>query len=799
MFAFAYDFSYNYSGKTLYYNITYTSPNQVEVTFPGTESDVDSLYANHIKPSGSLTVPSSVSHNGITYSVVCIGHRAFQGCSGLNSISLPNTLTRIDWHAFFGCSGLSSISFPTGITYIGDMAFAYCHNLTTITIPRYVNYIGEGIFSFCTGLTSISVNANNTYYDSRNSCKAIIKKTDNTMIAGCKNSTIPNTVVSIGNSAFNGCTGLTSISIPTSVTSINNSAFENCSSLSAITIPNSVTDIGNSAFYGCTGITSLNIPSSVVSIAASSFSGCSGLTSISVSASNSEYDSRNNCNAIIERITNKLILGCKNTTIPNTVSSIGPLAFSGCSAMSSIDIPNSINLIDYLAFSGCHALGTVILGTGIDSLSRTAFCECDNLNTVICRADTIPFLFGNSIYSFFGGCGHLVNELKVHCSSVDLYSSWSSYFNQISCYCVLTVKTNNDSMGSITGGGYVNYGDSVVLHATANIGFHFFSWDDQDICNPRSVQITSDSSFTAFFFINKYNVSVTSNDTNFGTVTGGGVFEHGQPAILVATPRSHFHFEKWSDENTDNPRFLNAMGDTSITAIFSIDHHSIVVNTNHQGWGIVSGTGTFDYGQTISLCATPTDEHYFSAWNDGNTDATRTITLLSDTSFTAYFGINQYTVTATSVDPSMGFVTGGGIYDYNSTATIQAIPYNGYQFLHWDDGNTNANRTIAVTQDVSYTAYFGATQDIGSPDISTLDSQLSIFPNPASDKVTLRLIGQGSGAMITACDIQGREVLNRRLEGEELSLSVVGWPRGVNFLKATLPDGTCAVQKLIIR
>ena len=138
-----------------------------------------------------------------------------------------------------------------------------------------------------------------------------------------------------------------------SVTSIGGDAFSGCSSLTSITIPNSVTSIGGNAFYGCSGLTSITIPNSVTSIGGNAFYGCSGLTSIVVEAGNPNYDSRNNCNAIIETASNTLIAGCMNTTIPNSVASIGSSAFSGCTGLTSISIPNSVTSIDEYAFEDC--------------------------------------------------------------------------------------------------------------------------------------------------------------------------------------------------------------------------------------------------------------------------------------------------------------------------------------------------------------------------------------------------------------------------------------------------------------
>ena len=218
-----------------------------------------------------------------------------------------------------------------------------------------------GIFAFlkCLDLISIVVEEGNTKYDSRNNCNAIIETSSNTLIAGCKKTTIPNSVTSIGDYAFSGCSGLTSITIPYSVASIRVGTFKDCI----------------------------------------------GLKSIVVEEGNTKYDSRNNCNAIIESSSNTLIAGCKKTTIPNSVTSIGDYAFSGCSGLTSITIPNSVTSIgDYAflecgltsvsipnsitsigdyAFSGCSGLTSVVIPNSVTCIENDAFERCESLTSII--------------------------------------------------------------------------------------------------------------------------------------------------------------------------------------------------------------------------------------------------------------------------------------------------------------------------------------------------------------------------------------------------------------------------------
>ncbi|MBQ9576811.1 MAG: leucine-rich repeat domain-containing protein, partial [Muribaculaceae bacterium] len=268
-------YAHDFKVDGIYYNI---NGNEAEVTHG---KDIYSRYH------GAVPIPASVTYNGTTYPVTSIGQQAFARCSALTSVEIPNSVTSI----------------------------------------------GRWAFTECTGLTGIVVESGNATFDSRDNSNAIIETFSNTLIVGCKNTTIPNSVTAIGDEAFANNSGLTSIDIPNSVTSIGHQAFVYCSGLTRIDIPNSVTEIGMLAFAECTG-----------------------LTCIVVENGNPRYDSRDNCNAIIETADNTLFLGCKNTIIPNTVTAIGDRAFAYCHGLTSLDIPNSVTAIGDQAFDSCDGL-----------------------------------------------------------------------------------------------------------------------------------------------------------------------------------------------------------------------------------------------------------------------------------------------------------------------------------------------------------------------------------------------------------------------------------------------------------
>ena len=320
------------------------------ITIPNSVMTIDNNAFDRCSGLTSITIPNSVTS---------IGRCAFEGCSGLTSITISGSVTSIGEYAFRSCSGLTSITIPNSVTSIGLDAFYGCSGLTSIMIPNSVTSIDWGAFGGCTNLTTIVVEEGNTIYDSRNNCNAIIETSSNKLIVGCKNTTIPNSVTSIGNYAFDRCSGLTSV-----------------------TIPNSVTAISRWAFYRCSGLTSITIPNSVTSIEWGAFAGCTSLTSIAVEEGNTTYDSRNNCNAIIETSSNTLIAGCKNSTIPSSVTNIGSRAFSDCTSLISVTIPSSVTSIGAWAFHRCTGLTSIAIPNSVTSIGESAFYECSGLTSV---------------------------------------------------------------------------------------------------------------------------------------------------------------------------------------------------------------------------------------------------------------------------------------------------------------------------------------------------------------------------------------------------------------------------------
>ena len=348
----AYDFSAeNNDGVTIYYNILDEQDKTCEVTAKEERStwNESDFYSDYV---GAINIPSSA--NG--YQVVKIGYRAFYSCKGVTNVNIPssvttigghafqqclaltyvsisNSVTKIENQAFQRCIGLKSISIPSSVTNIGDLAFNLCSGLTSVTIPRSVTRISDNIFENCPNLLSIKVEEGNPKYNSNNNCNAIIETSTNTLVLGCQNTVIPNTVTKIGKSAFRGCYCLTSLSIPNSVVTIDSYAFTECTGLTSVTLPNSVTTIGSSSFWNCTNLTSIDIPNSVKTIGSFAFEKCLKLSSI---------------------------------TIPNSVTTIQRDAFKNCIGLTSItSYITDVFETGITAFNGCYNHVTLYVPQGL--------------------------------------------------------------------------------------------------------------------------------------------------------------------------------------------------------------------------------------------------------------------------------------------------------------------------------------------------------------------------------------------------------------------------------------------------
>lgn len=345
-------------GKSIFY---------ASVTFLG--GVTPNYYSNYYK--GSINIPSFVTYNNEKYIVRYIGD-----------------------YAFYGCSELTSIIISDSIRYIGHYAFCGCSKLTSIIIPKNVSNLGEHVFDDCRGLVSVKWNAE----------WAVIINIDDDM----------SPII------FNGSPNLSSFVFGDDVLAIPDYICCGLNKISSIAIPNLVEYIGDYAFFGCSNLTSIVIPKNVTEIGNHAFIHCPNITSFVVEQDNQSYDSRGNCNAIIETKTKKLLFGCQNTKIPNTISSIADYAFVNCTGLSSVVVPNSVTSIGGSAFEGCTGVKSVIwnakdcnscnfgsqveiyvLGSGVEKIPAGLCNGMDKLESIIIP-NSVVSIGSNAFYNCRG-------------------------------------------------------------------------------------------------------------------------------------------------------------------------------------------------------------------------------------------------------------------------------------------------------------------------------------------------------------------------------------------------------------
>ena len=617
-------------------------------------------------------IPASVEYNSVTYSVTSIGDYAFSGCSGLTSIEIPNSVTSI----------------------------------------------GKYAFSRCTGLTSIIVENGNSLYDSRNNCNAIIETATNTLIVGCKNTTIPNSVTSIGSNAFYGCSGLTSVTIPNSVTSIGSWAFYYCTGLTSLTIGNSVTSIGNSAFYGCSGLTSVTIPNSVTSIGGAAFYGCSGLTSVTIpnSVTSIGCGAFSDCTGLTSPVYNAHVFAYLPTsysgayTIPDGIESIACGTFESCSSLTSVTIPNSFTSIGSGAFRNCIGLTSVTIPNSVTSIGDWAFSDCTGLISV-----TIPNSVTSIGYAAFFGCTGLTsvtigNSVKsigdyafdgcTGLTSVTIPNSVTSIGESAfrGCTGLTSITCEATTPPTLGGGVFSNVDKSIPLYVPAQ-SVDLYKAADQwkDFTNILPISGTEPETFL-ISFLNYDGSELQSSEVAYGETP---VYT-GEAPVKPADAQYSYTFSGWT------PEVVAVTSEATYTAVFESEVRKYSITWQDEDGNPIK-VDEVAYGETPVFSgaipakdATAEYTYEFAGWLPKVKEVTE------DAKYTTFFERNKIepTVYNVHINGENCSLRISNELPAGTKLQVEAVADECFEFQKWSDNNTDNPRTITVTEDSNLTAEF---------------------------------------------------------------------------------------------
>lgn len=579
-----YDFAeVNSQGDTLYYRICGTQSwySEVEVVAPNLG---EYGWEGHLEPSGTLVIPSWVSHNGTSYKVIRIWIWAFARCSDISSVSIPSTVTEIDNHAFYDCRGITTLTVPSSVTVIQSGAFYNIPNIRysgTATGSPWGAMINNGY-----------VSGDLVYTNSQRSNLIAVRR-------NLASVNIPSTVVEIGDGAFRNCQDLTTLEIPANATTIGANAFEGCSSIETLIIPEGVTTIGPDAFNGCKRMRTLSIPSSVTSIGGWNISSNDSLSTIHYNAISAQRTGSmwSASDGTVPHIT--LVIGSTVQEIPYGIFDFQDVCLSSIIAYGDNPALHPYNWSGWrdsiLVRVPCHSIALYTANwshfnniVGFNPYSVTVQTEYEhgivdyliNCDTLILRA------YPNTGYKLNGWSNGdtAIFDTIFLTNNIDITASFGRKLYQV------TAENLDSSMGSITGLGIYPFDTTICLSATGNSHYHFVKWSNESTDNPICFTVNGDTTISAVFGLDTHYLDVSAYGLG-GVCFGGGMYEHGAEVRISADANSDFVFLSWSDGVCDNPRDITIIKDTQFHAFFApIVHDTTYITYSVHDTTIVTDT-----------------------------------------------------------------------------------------------------------------------------------------------------------------------------------------------------------------
>lgn len=782
-------------------------------------------------------------------SVIAIGNNTFQGCIGLTSVYIPSSIVSIGNYAFQGCTGLTSFRIPSSITSIGNSAFkdctlldtvyfnainctnmgtststvfSGCNNLKTIIIGDSVTRIPNNAFNNCYQLKSISFNniisilGNSAFYKCKSLDSIIIPSSVKNIGTSCfafcdslKYISLPNSLKSLLEYTFQGCLSLKSIHLPTSLTYLNYSLFSDCILLDSVILPPNLSYIGSLIFENCTNLTHVVFPNNMMNIPSGMFKGCSNLQTINIPSS-------------VISISDFAFMNCTSLTsinLPNSLSSISANLFKNCTALSLITFPNSLSRIFGFAFDSCISLSKIIIPSSVNNIFGFAFKNCYNLDTIIINNPNPPLI---DFTTFLNVPNNVFISLP--CNSYLNYKNanyWSSFTNFKefdNCLYSINVLSSDLTSGIVTGSGIYTF-DTITITAIPLQNCSFLRWQDGDTNSIRTIIVTKDSNFTAIFkrvvYYNIYDTICQGQTYPFfgNNLTTEGFYSHSIVASQIKDSIINLHLKV-------NPSYLYDIFDT-ICQGQTYNQHGF--NTN------ISGLNTLNL-QTISGCDSIIN--LFLTINPAYSDTIYAIIcqgeIYSENGFNAD-STGLYTLTLQSINGCDSTIYLNLIVNEitkPNNLTIKNI--TNFIELSWQGEGENYiiyrnNESLAMTatrifQDsnvvdgVNYCYTIKAINDNCESDVSNQICKtfsdlntitpntynVSLYPNPAMNKTTLKIDGLENDVEVHVYDFTSR-IINTYImcpTQSKLEIDLKNYIKGIYNIK--IINSTINITKKLI-